>query len=229
MIQESRLKKVKKDLHMLLKRAINDNDIDEKRKIMRVWDWINFTDEWKNINLIEKHIRIAGDTLENGFKWVFYLPVYPNGFVLNDYRIIINSNKKVFSLDSGNEHGWAWCVVLEVYVDGSFDVGNSFKTNQIKGNRKLIEKRRKKNIERKGLGYIKLTPPLNIPFDWHHIDEDHVVAAPTKLHEGIWHSLKNIKSMQRINIAVEEWYNDNNIAYKGNKNALCVNLSKWLN
>ena len=211
MVEEKRLIKIKRDLIRLLKRAIHDNDIDEKRKVLRVFDWFNFTDEWENISLIEKQIKIAVG-IENGFKWVIYLPTYPNGFVLNDYRIIINANKKFFSLDSGNEHGWGWYVQLIASSDENI-MPSDIKTNQITGNHKIIERARRQVFKRKGLGYIKLTPPLNIPFDWHHIDENHVVATPRKLHKEIRHSLKNKNSMQRINNAVEEWYSDNNITY----------------
>lgn len=208
MVEEKRLIKIKRDLIRLLKRAIND--IDEKRKVLRVFDWFNFTDEWKNISLAEKQIKIAVGT-ESGFNWMIYLPTYPNGFVLNDYRIVINSNKKVFTLDGGNEDGFGWRLQADVSAEELLNIG--FRIEQITGNHKLREKVRRQHFKRKGLGYIKLTPPLNIPFDWHHIDKEHVVAAPTKLHEGLWHSLKNKKSMQRINNAVEEWYNDNNIMY----------------
>jgi len=137
MVEERRLIKIKRDLIRLLKGAIDDNDIDEKRKVLRVFDWLNFTDEWKNISLIEKQIKIAVGA-ESGYKWKIYLPTYPNGFVLNDYRIVINSNKKVFTLHSGNENGWGWCVPLVTSSDENI-ISKDFRIEQITGNHRMIE------------------------------------------------------------------------------------------
>ena len=35
---------------------------------------------------------------------------------------------------------------------------------------------------RRNLGFIPLTPPMNVPFIWHHIDKDHVIAVIKQWH-----------------------------------------------
>ena len=56
---------------------------------------------------------------------------------------------------------------------------------------------------------IKITPPLDEDFDWHHVDENHVVATPRKLHRAIRHTLKRDQSMNKINNIINQWYKTN--------------------
>ena len=56
---------------------------------------------------------------------------------------------------------------------------------------------------------IKITPPLDEDFDWHHVDKNHVVAAPRKLHRAIRHRLSKKQSMIKINSVINQWYKTN--------------------
>ena len=57
---------------------------------------------------------------------------------------------------------------------------------------------RKKYTKRRGLGFI----PLNAPFEnsvGHHIDRNHIVFLPEKIHARFHHSLSDEASMEAIN------------------------------
>ena len=46
-------------------------------------------------------------------------------------------------------------------------------------------------------------------FDWHHVDKNHVVAAPRKLHRAIRHRLSKKQSMIKINKIINHWHKTN--------------------
>ena len=64
-------------------------------------------------------------------------------------------------------------------------------------------------VERCKIIPIKITPPLDEAFDWHHVDKNHVVAAPRKLHRSIRHTLSREQSMNKINNLINHWYKTN--------------------
>lgn len=67
-----------------------------------------------------------------------------------------------------------------------------------KGKEERKRNRAKQYARRRGLGFI----PLNSPFEnteAHHIDRDHVVYIPKKIHKEIRHSLDDKASMEKIN------------------------------
>ena len=64
-------------------------------------------------------------------------------------------------------------------------------------------------VERCKIIPIKITPPMDEVFDWHHVDKNHVVAAPRKLHRSIRHTLSREQSMIKINEVINLWYKTN--------------------
>lgn len=78
--------------------------------------------------------------------------------------------------------------------------------------RKSLEKRRlldKEFIGRCKPVSIKVISPLDEAFDWHHVDKNHVVAAPRKMHQSIRHTLKKEQTMTKINNLINLWYKTN--------------------
>lgn len=72
-----------------------------------------------------------------------------------------------------------------------------------------IEREYMEFVERCKLSIIRITPLLNEVFDWHHVDKNHVVAAPRKLHRSIRHTLSRGQSMIMINKVINYWYKTN--------------------
>lgn len=71
-----------------------------------------------------------------------------------------------------------------------------------KGGSALAEKRHA--AKRRLLGFI----PLNDEFkdsNGHHLDNQHVIFIPEKLHRSVKHTLSNFNSMERINTKVYCW------------------------
>lgn len=64
-------------------------------------------------------------------------------------------------------------------------------------------------VERCKLSIIRITHPLDEVFDWHHVDKNHVVAAPRKLHRSFRHTLSREQSMIKINGIINHWYKTN--------------------
>lgn len=67
-----------------------------------------------------------------------------------------------------------------------------------KGGERMMNARRYTIRRSKNLGFI----PLNSPFErsaGHHIDKNHVIFIPIKLHLSIFHTLDNPESMKKIN------------------------------
>ena len=56
------------------------------------------------------------------------------------------------------------------------------------GYKKLHKKDTKKcNYKRRNLGFHPISLPLNVPFDWHHVNKRDVVATPRHIHRVISH------------------------------------------
>lgn len=69
--------------------------------------------------------------------------------------------------------------------------------------RALCIKARKKATLRgaakhRGLGHIELNEHFE-GGEWHHIDKDHVICIPNKLHHSVWHNVYTGRGMEEIN------------------------------
>jgi hypothetical protein len=61
--------------------------------------------------------------------------------------------------------------------------------------------------KRRSLGHEIINPELEATpgFHGHHIDKNHILYIPTKLHKRIWHGLKWPDKMERINTVAYAW------------------------
>ena len=150
--------------------------------------------------IIEKPIVLANGK-EKRRVWKLSQRVMTNGIILGDGAFyfpipIVKHHVKTFRLDGGYEVGWSWVIRTIVLPDGNFLTSGRIFKGRIK-------------CKRRELGFVKITPPLDEDFDWHHVDKNHVVATPRKLHRTIRHTLSRKQSMIKINKVINYWYKIN--------------------
>lgn len=120
---------------------------------------------------------------------------------------------KILNLYSIREEGNRASVHLNIREDGK--IGHSTfgisTIEEIRKNDRIYYKslrgkevREKIISKRRELGFI----PLNFPFKnchAHHVDKEHIIYIPAKLHYSIKHNLKTNEGMKEINTKAFEW------------------------
>lgn len=129
-----------------------------------------------------------------------------------------NQWKKCFLLISGSEEDLYWSISAKINRNEQFESKGEFSIQSKEKNRyrmkdcyhnhpdecrkrsrewakahpdKILEKaRRQLYRRRRKLGFHKISLPLNCEFDWHHVNENDIVAMPRWIHRAISHKLK---------------------------------------
>lgn len=136
---------------------------------------------------------------EGGFGYSVITTIFSNGsfhgkgdFQIQNY-VLKNKKypKKLFNVPSGYEKGlyWEFSVSISdkgiVYISLSPFMTNMYTYQSYKDGQKRCHARRNRK-----LGFHKISFPLDVEYNWHHVNTNDVVAISRYIHRAIRHDLK---------------------------------------
>ena len=131
------------------------------------------------------------------------------------------NSRKTFVLMQGHEKGYgSWVIQTVIYRNGAFNSKGAIRQVTNKDSNKYVKvwiernKEKHKKYQRmvwkkhyvknkdnytkqrlkregKGFGFHKISLPLAIPFDWHHVNKNDVVAISRDIHNAVYHKCKD--------------------------------------
>lgn len=140
----------------------------------------------------------------NGFGWSIISTILSNGtfhgkgdFQIRDYKLLSKKYpKKLFNVISGCEKGIYWEFSISVSNKGAvyislFPFVANISKYQISKYQSYKDGQKRCRAKRsRKLGFHKISFPLDVEFDWHHVNTNDVVAMSRYIHRAIRHELK---------------------------------------
>lgn len=162
--------------------------------------------------------RTKSFTLESGYEegtgWSIISTIFSNGtfhgkgdFRTQNYKSRNEKYpKKLFNVISGCEKGHYWQFTISISDKGIVYISlfpfagiNIYKEYQVlKEYQSYKDAQERSRAKRRQLGFHKISFPLDIEFDWHHVNKNDVVAMSRRIHRAIRHELKTKNHLEGV-------------------------------